>query len=1138
MAEIKYSSLLEALFDRARDYTFPGAAVTEEVFFRTAIAYCLNSDGSNEEARRLRDKLAGTFESLDNTAGSLSAHIETIGKSTLVDNLQFQKKLGSAKRTALDAGANELTAPMLVEFLLTEPSRCVASCIKSPSKRAPDLSHIPGANEILASVDPEELLFIDPEEPDEEANRPRRKKAEPNPKDMYDLVAAVSRHRQTLKQQVLGQDHAINAFATGYFRHKMLELTGGERKRPAIFLFAGPPGVGKTLLAESIGRVLNMPCRRFDMSEYADKEAVVEFAGSDEVYKGAKSGNVTGFVMEHPKSILLFDEIEKAHLSVIHLFLQLLDNGMLRDAKTDREVSFRDTIVIMTTNAGRSLYEDNTVNLAGVSRKVLLKALEQDVNPVTGNPFFPAAICSRFATGNTVMFNHLGAHHLQKIIGDAMEKQAVRLRDTYGMEVTVEDSVSTALLYAEGAAVDARTASARGANFFDEELYELLRLAHGADTKAAALRKLTIRVDTEGASPAVQELFYPREVPRYLVFAEGKNARRVQKTAANCQIVTAVDADEAMAELERLDGQAVLLDFLCGADLTDKTTLNAEDMDSPGRAFFSMLQESRPDMPVYLLQPNDRHLTDEEIVSFDKLGIRGVLDPDSSDFEERIGGIAVAVHRQAGLMRLARQNKLLTYATAQELSKDGSEAEIRLFDMKLSTAVDAGDTGNILSAMSMPDVSMSDVIGAADAKASLMDFVGYLKNPKRYAGTGAKPPRGVILYGPPGTGKTMLAKALASEAGVTFLAAEGNQFLKKYVGEGQEAVHELFRTARKYAPSVVFVDEIDAIAVNRESTDSQATSATLTAFLTEMDGFNTVAGKPVFVLAATNYPVTGTGPKTLDAALMRRFDRRICVDLPDKEDRIRFLEMKISKNPALQISARQVENLAVRSAGMSLAALESVLELALRSVLREAELVVTDSVLEEAFETFTNGERKDWNAETLERVARHEAGHAFLCWQGGETPSYLTVVARGDHGGYMQHGDQDGKAIFTKAELLHRIRTSLGGRAAELVYYGAEDGVSTGASGDLQSATTVARRLICSYGMDHETGLAVITEAEANGPLAMEVRKAVNDLLSAEMEKAVTILTENRKKLDALVTALLKTQRLTGHEIDEILTGA
>jgi ATP-dependent Zn protease len=371
------------------------------------------------------------------------------------------------------------------------------------------------------------------------------------------------------------------------------------------------------------------------------------------------------------------------------------------------------------------------------------------------------------------------------------------------------------------------------------------------------------------------------------------------------------------------------------------------------------------------------------------------------------------------------------------------------------------------------------------------------------------------------------------------MVAEGNQFIASHVGVGTDKVHELFRTARKYAPTILFIDEIDAIAKERKGGVNAGANGedTLTAFLTEMDGFANDPSRPVFVLAATNFEVQPGTDRSLDPALMRRFDRRVYVDLPDKEDRIKFLRKKIEKNHALQISENQIDNISVRATGMSLAELDSVIELALRSAIREGSTVVNDAILEEAFETFNGGEVEKWDASQLERVARHEAGHAFICWMSGESPSYLTVVARGNYGGYMQHAEQEGKKIYTKDELLAKIRTSLGGRASEIVYYGENDGISTGASGDLASATSLAQRLICNYGMDDNFGLAVVFDAvAANGTMSVEIRDRVNFILKEQMSEAIRIISENKDKVDALVNELLIKNHLSGAEIEKILT--
>jgi len=953
-----------------------------------------------------------------------------------------------------------------------------------------------------------------------------------------ELTREVKKIREELQRVIFGQDKAINTFASGYFQAGMAELMGKQKKRPrATFLFAGPPGVGKTFLAETVAETLGLPYRRFDMSEYSDKEATLQFSGSDKVYRNGKPGNVTSFVEKHPKCVLLFDEIEKAHLNVIHLFLQMLDAGRLRDSYNDNEVSFSDALIIMTTNAGKQLYEE-CEDLSAVSRKVVLAALEKDVNPVTKEAFFPAAICSRFATGNVVMFNHMEAHNLKAIVEQEMKRNAEDIKEQLQIECKIDDSVYTALLLAEGGAADARTVRSRAETFFNSELYELFRFvgSEKVNTDINCIEKIHIFIDLQSAADEVKNLFCMESRAKALVVADKETVAKCMTYCDEAELIGAQNADDAVEVLKNNSIDFVLLDMEYGAEDKVGKPLNVADVQTPAREFCCFMQSQNKALPLYMLEKEESCLSTEETNSFLSQGIRKVVRlRDMDAFAAEMKNVVSCLHQHASMEKLARENKLITFETAQTLSEDGTAAEIRLFDLKLDVAVDADDAKNILSAVSKPDVRFEDVIGAKDAKEELKYFVEYLKNPKKYMGTGVKAPKGIIFYGPPGTGKTLLAKAMACEAGVTFIAAEGNQFLMRSLGEGPEKVHQLFRTARKYAPSILFIDEIDAIAKER-GTEMSGDTGTLTAFLTEMDGFSTDPSRPVFVLAATNFDVEPGSRKSLDPALMRRFDRRICIDLPDKEDRMQFLQMKIKKNQALQISAQQVENIATRANGMSLAELDSVVELALRSAIRAGQTIVGDALFEESLETFNNGEVKQWDASQLERVARHEAGHALVSMLGGEKPTYLTIVARGSHGGYMQHAPQEGKAIYTRDELLARIRTSLAGRAAEIVYYGTQDGISTGASGDFASATSMAHQMICTYGMDDEFGLAVIPDMiAADGTMSVEVRKRINCILKEQMQETVRLISENKDRIDSLVQELLAKNHLNAAEIEAAL---
>ncbi len=952
------------------------------------------------------------------------------------------------------------------------------------------------------------------------------------------LVKQTKNIQKTLRRNIFGQDYAIKSFITGYFRSEIFAQIHKNRNKPrATFLFAGAPGVGKTYLAESVAKILGLPYKRFDMSEYADKEANIEFCGSDKVYKNGKAGNVTEFVEKNPKCVLLFDEVEKCHQVVTYLFLQMLDAGRLRDNYTDNEVSFTDAIIIFTTNAGKQLYENNDINvLSNVSRKVVLQALAEDVNPATQIPLFPRAICSRFASGNIVVFNNLNTIDLIKIVKGELDRNAKAFSKQFKTDIQIDDDVASLLLFAEGGKADARTIKSRAGAFFNDELYELLRLIvkDENDDGLNKLKTLKIQLKIPEDNIDVKEVFVDNEKPSVLVLAPQKT----YKTLTACKDVNFIRVDTLEEAENVLDNNRitfVLTDVTYGGNDKNAKTLNLEDSLADGRKLIEFVNENY-DVPVYIVENPSREITDDEIFSFTKLGIYGVFAKNSSEHKKNFSKIideCKECYRQKSLQNLSKQNKIVTYSTSQSISDNGENAFIDLFNIEVKVAVDAKDSNSLLCSTEMPNVSFDDVIGANDAKEELKYFIQYLKKPSVFLSKGVKQPKGVLLYGPPGTGKTMLAKAMAKEAGVTFIAAEGNEFIKRYSGEGPEKVHELFRLARKYAPAILFIDEIDVIAKSRDNFDTAGVSSdVLTALLTELDGFKENK-KPIFLLAATNYSINST-TKSLDPAIVRRFDRSINVDLPTKDERKQYLTMRLNAKDIFKVSESQIENIAQRSIGMSLAELELVIEMALRNAIRNEKDVILDNDFEEAFETYNSGEIKKWDMKTIERTARHESGHALVSALLGEMPAYVTIVSRGEYGGYMQYSSDEEKFGYSKRELLNKIATALGGRASELIYYGEEDGLTTGASNDIRQATILAKQIICTYGMSKDFGLSSLYGDE-NTPLYPELRAEINKILETQLQVAINLIKANKNKIDKLVKVLLEKNNLKENEIKQIL---
>lgn len=979
------------------------------------------------------------------------------------------------------------------------------------------------------------------------------------------LNERIREMRYQLLERVYGQDHAVHAFAEGMFAAEVLASADETRKQPrAVFAFAGPPGVGKTYLAEQAAAALKLPYRRFDMSSYADHQAHINLIGFAPSYKDAKAGLLTEFVRKNPHSILLLDEIEKAHLNTIQLFLQIMDAGKLHDDFLDEDVLFKDVILIFTTNAGRSLYEGEHGGGASIPRQTVLNALETDLNPQTSKPYFPPAICSRLATGWPLMFSRLSAHDLERISANELARFCRLFEKQYGIRVDTDQLLPATLLFAEGGIADARTVRAQTELFCKNELFRLCGL-WGESSFEKALQNLNaihFQVETDALKDDVRALYVNPDKPEILIFGNAGFAERCRAMLPDCVIFDTLDTAAAYAIFGEHEIQFVLLDLAKEAenapdedplatrlsldDVPQGTVASFENVPIAAAsikqeyAFLKSVRERMPGLPVFLLESNGSRIDNELMAAFARSGARGkLLKPEGEFgvFAEELMRIASQVYLQSAAVSMHAERKILTFETAPILSPDKHVATIRLRELALRRAMSAEDSGEVLDEAERPDVRFADVIGAEDAKEELAFFVQYLQSPKKFLAQGLRPPKGVLIYGPPGTGKTLLARAMAGESNVAFLSVAASAFTTKYQGSGPESVRELFRRARRYAPSIVFIDEIDAIGRTRGASNTgHGEEMALTALLTEMDGFTVDPRRPVFVLAATNFRVDDEhgSANSIDPALARRFDRKILVDMPTRDSRKAYLERMLGKRKGSTVTPELIDRLAGRTAGLSLANLESVIELAARTA-RKKNAPISDELLEEALELSQHGEKKDWGEEYLERVARHEAGHAYLCFLTGVIPAYLTIVARGGHGGYMEHSDTEQTPIKTRAELLGSIRTSLGGRAAELVYYGEEEGLSTGAASDLEHAARLASAMLLQYGMEGSMGLAALGGAEAlHGPMAEVIVDHVSKLLESQMKDTIRMIEQGRAQIDKLVEALLDKNKLTREEMKAI----
>lgn len=440
-------------------------------------------------------------------------------------------------------------------------------------------------------------------------------------------------------------------------------------------------------------------------------------------------------------------------------------------------------------------------------------------------------------------------------------------------------------------------------------------------------------------------------------------------------------------------------------------------------------------------------------------------------------------------------------------------------------------------------VTFKDVAGQDEAKESLQEVVDFLHNPGKYTEIGAKLPKGALLVGPPGTGKTLLAKAVAGEAKVPFFSLSGSDFVEMFVGVGASRVRDLFEEAKKNAPCIIFIDEVDAIGKSRDTGHyggNDEREQTLNQLLAEMDGFDTSKG--LLIIAATNRP------EVLDPALLRpgRFDRRVIVDRPDLRGRVNILKVH-SKGVAMDETV-DLEAIALATSGAVGSDLANMINEAALLAVKHGRKAVCQKDLQEAVEVVLVGkEKKDRVLSQEERriVSYHEVGHALLSalQKDAEPVQKITIVPRTMGAlGYVMQVPEEEKYLNTKKELEAMLVGLLGGRAAEEIVF---DTVTTGASNDIEQATKIARAMITQYGMSEKfglMGLASVSSQYLDGravlncgdQTATEIDHEVMILLKRSYEEAKRLLLENREAMDKIADFLIQKETITGKEFMEI----
>lgn len=922
----------------------------------------------------------------------------------------------------------------------------------------------------------------------------------------YSLVEKLDRNLTA----VHGQDFAVQAVKEYlYGINNKLNAKGVQ----GLLAFVGSPAVGKTLMGEQIAKALNRPFLRVDMSNYNDKESVFDLFGINPSYKAAGPGYLTSFVDEHPVSVVLLDEFEKAHPIANNRFLQIFENGQVEDIFWKRTVNFRNVIVILTTNCGKALYDTSlvTYNLSQISQPTIINALKSDIDPNTNAPYLSEAIVSRLASGKIILFNKLRPEVLHRIAVSGIEKHIAYLNEQYEITINMDkDWLANLLICNQGEGADVRTILKAIREFFEMHLERMVQIKKDDDS-IDYFNVINLKICLENMSETAHDVFFNKDKKRVLVTCTKERKSFFHKL--KCENIEFIFADETFDSktLACLDLSAAIIE-------TGEKSFFA-------KTIFNAAVEQQ-EFPVYVFDCNAN--SEAEFYYYTDKGATGYFYDKQSKttFDAWINQIIKGIDLSFITQRLFRANKIVTFESSYSFNDD-NEANVVIENMDITLSKSATDEKNFVVNRQIPNVRFDDVFGAKEAKQELLSIRDILKNFKRYHRKGIRIPRAMLLDGAPGTGKTMLAKAVASTAEMPFIQINASELKKPLVGEGAKSVRELFAVARKYAPSIVFIDEIDAISLSRNAgSGGNGDHEVLNALLSELDGFQDNLA-PVFVIAATNFDAR-KGSSRLDAALLRRFDRRIHIELPDCEDRKAFLTAELGKQ-GCAVSESMISSIAKRSVGWSLAELNLVVQNAIRTSISSEKESVTDEILNEAFETYTDGETKHSAENKVLKTAYHEAGHAVVACMLGVVPSYTTITARSTYGGYIYYADED-ITEYSQKDILARICIAMAGRASEVTFYG-EKGITSGARSDLKSATEYATEMVCEYGMD-DFLMHIDHEKRMEIPGVME---KVHSIVKEQYERALSLIQNNKDKVQAVVDALIQKNSLDDLELKTLL---
>jgi cell division protease FtsH len=921
---------------------------------------------------------------------------------------------------------------------------------------------------------------------------------------------------ETLKQKVIGQDQAINSVVKGVLSSSLNAVQGPR----LILTFAGPSGVGKTFLASMLAKVLRdvegsaYQFSNYNMESYSEERDASMLFGSGSQYSDSALGLLTTSVRNYPRQVILFDEIEKAHSSVVTSLLSLLDSGMANDKTTQESINFSQCIVIFTSNLG----QDTFIKNASEQSLNVFDVLKTAKNPDTGVGFSPELV-NRLAKGYPIIFNPLKVNHLVRLAEEELANSSENISD---VKFNFPMEFPSFLLQSIAPEISVRRLQSSVAKFQADAL--LGALDYVSPDNKNTLIDVTLSSDFQSIEEPIKLLLLDNDtaVNDTLGKSVGENSKTELGDVATFHCF---EINILKQHLESHKPDAVLIDL--------EVAHNEETLQSAIKTIlefnkrvaiftFELTEAADPS------QTNNLHHEIREHFSL-------TLGKDThQQFDYLILRVRFYLITERKVRQITQRHQSLTFS--QSFAKTKKGASLKLSGFGYEQLVFSEDISNsTLFNYSMPTLKLEDVIGLNRAKKRLVEVIEWMKNPSKLVMANVKLPTGFLFAGPSGTGKTMLAKALAGECQMPFFSVSAADLSSSYAGGTTENIKQLFDTARKYAPAIIFIDEIDAIGGNRERNTSPDSHMVVNTLLTEMDGFNE-AQEPLFILAATNYP------RTLDSALLRpgRFDETIMCDLPNKEARTQFFERFMAKHN-LYWEPSETELLVRRTQGFSSALIEQVLRESVY-VTVSSEQPVTPEEIQKSITRISYGLPSDtlvMSEEEKIRTAYHETGHliAYKLLFPELHVEFVTIIPREQALGFVATGRPDEYNSNTRYTISRTLQVMLAGRVAEKLYHGSSDLVSTGASSDIEKATHIAMSAIYEGGLSNEIGpvnLNMLTKFEESNLLHI-AQENVRQWIEESERDVENLLLENSELFQFFAKNLIQKESMHADEIDNTI---